>query len=120
MLLHAGKLWLVSEYAQPGSALDMVRIARDIYPYVLQLKPQAMKEKYVAIIMREVLRGLEYLHAHGKVHGNIKAANVLITLDANVKLCDYGVAAALHNSVAKKNTFFGTRASAGIFALTLR
>lgn len=32
------------------------------------MKSGPMKEEYIAIILRELLRGLEYLHGEGKLH----------------------------------------------------
>ncbi len=36
------------------------------------MKPGAIREEYIAIIIRELLRGLEYLHQEGKLHRDIK------------------------------------------------
>ena len=37
-----------------------------------QMKPGVFREEYIAIIVRELLRGLEYLHSEGKLHRDIK------------------------------------------------
>ena len=47
------------EYVGGGSALDL-------------LKPGPMEEDYIAIILRDILKGLEYLHAEKKLHRDIK------------------------------------------------
>lgn len=59
--LRGTELWIVMEYLSGGSCGDL-------------LKPGVFKEEYIAIIVRELLRGLEYLHGEGKLHRDIKGA----------------------------------------------
>jgi serine/threonine-protein kinase 24/25/MST4 len=36
------------------------------------MKPGRFREDYIAIVIRELLKGLDYLHGEGKLHRDIK------------------------------------------------
>ncbi|KAI5475177.1 transcription factor (Snd1/p100) [Pseudohyphozyma bogoriensis] len=63
-------------------------------------------EKTLSKVAEGMLSGLSYLHSRRIVHRDIKPSNVLVTMDGQVKLCDFGVSGELVNSLA--GTFLGT------------
>ncbi|KAI5800523.1 kinase-like domain-containing protein [Pyronema domesticum] len=89
------KLWIIMDFCSGGSMRTL-------------MKAGPIEEKYIAIVIRETLMALVYLHAQGIIHRDIKAANILVNADGRVQLCDFGVSAQLANKANKRNTFVGT------------
>ena len=92
-----GNLFVVMEYAGSGSTSDMSK-----------LLGSGLAESDIAIVCRETLKGLAYLHAMKKIHRDIKGGNILLTDRGDVKLADFGVSAQLNNTMSRRNTFVGT------------
>ena len=68
-----------------------------------------LREAQISYIAAGLLNALEYMHTVVRaIHRDIKAANVLLTADAKVKLADLGVAAQLYNTMSKRGTMIGT------------
>jgi len=89
------KLWIAMEYVDGGSILD-------------RIKKKPLTEKQIAVVAKEVLLGLDYLARDGKIHRDIKAANILLSKTGQVKLADFGATAQLTDTMTKCNTFVGS------------
>lgn len=95
-LMHLMKQ-IAQDYCGGGAISDM--------PQVWDIE---LKEEQIALICREVLRGLKYLHDNCIIHRDIKGANILLTEAGDVKLIDFGVSAVLAGRDEKRNTLIGT------------
>lgn len=84
------------EYMAGGSVADL-----------LQTGPP-LDEMSIACILRDLLHAIEYLHNEGKIHRDIKAANILLTENGDVKVADFGVSAQLTRTISRRKTFVGT------------
>jgi len=93
--VHGTRLWIAMEYLDGGSLLDKV-------------KEKPLTEAQIAVVMREVLLGLQYLSSSGKIHRDIKAANILLSTDGQVKLADFGASTQLTDTMTKCATFVGS------------
>jgi serine/threonine protein kinase len=56
----------------------------------------------------DICEGLEYAHAHGVVHRDVKPANVFITTTGQVKILDFGLARLITSQLTNSNMLMGT------------
>ncbi|KAG4213507.1 hypothetical protein ERO13_A01G061500v2 [Gossypium hirsutum] len=94
--LHQTKLWIIMEYMAGGSVADLLQSGHPL------------DEMSIACISRDLLHAIEYLHNEGKIHRDIKAANILLTENGDVKVADFGVSAQLTRTISRRKTFVGT------------
>lgn len=94
---HNGVISLVLEYMDRGSLMDIIKQVKTIL------------EPYLAVVCKQVLKGLEYLHHERHViHRDIKPSNLLVNQKGEVKITDFGVSAVLAGSMGQRDTFVGT------------
>ncbi|XP_043913524.1 mitogen-activated protein kinase kinase kinase kinase 3 isoform X2 [Protopterus annectens] len=94
--LRRDKLWICMEFCGGGSLQDIYHVTGPL------------SEMQIAYVCRETLQGLYYLHSKGKMHRDIKGANILLTDNGHVKLADFGVSAQITATIAKRKSFIGT------------
>jgi len=91
------ELWIVMEYCGGGSLSDVMRVLE-----------KTLNEEQISTVVRDALKGLQYLHSVRKIHRDIKAGNILLNNKGEGKLADFGVSGQLSDTMAKRNTVIGT------------
>ncbi|XP_010417979.1 PREDICTED: mitogen-activated protein kinase kinase 8-like [Camelina sativa] len=74
------------------------------------LRGKVVTEDQLALMARQILQGLNYLHELKIVHRDIKPANLLRSSKEEVKIADFGVSKIVAKSLNKCNSFVGTYA----------
>ncbi|XP_055725024.1 serine/threonine-protein kinase 10 [Salvelinus fontinalis] len=92
-----GWLWILVEFC-PGGALDDI---------MLELE-RGLSEQQISEVCCQTLQALSYLHQHHIIHRDLKAGNILLTMEGHVKLADFGVSAKNIHTLQKRATFIGT------------
>lgn len=110
--LRKDKLWICMEYCGGGSLQDIYhsKFAAGCkkfpllqYCYLCHcVVTGPLTEVQIAYMCRETLKGLSYLHCMGKMHRDIKGANILLTDNGDVKLADFGVSAQITATINKR------------------
>ncbi|CAI5732277.1 unnamed protein product [Peronospora destructor] len=63
---------------------------------------QTLTDEHVAHFMRQILRGLAYLHSANVLHRDLKPSNILVTSTCEAKICDLGLARYVDYSKSKR------------------
>uniref|UniRef100_A0A1A8N978 non-specific serine/threonine protein kinase n=1 Tax=Nothobranchius pienaari TaxID=704102 RepID=A0A1A8N978_9TELE len=91
------KLWILIEFCA-GGAMDAV---------MLELE-RPLTEPQIRVVCKQTLQALVYLHENKIIHRDLKAGNILLTLDGHVKLADFGVSARNTKTLQRRDSFIGT------------
>ena len=74
---------------------------------VMKSFKRGLTEAELACTLQQTVKALAYVHAHKRIHRDIKSGNLLLQQDGRIKLCDFGVAGEL-TSEAKRHTMIGS------------
>uniref|UniRef100_A0A480TTQ8 non-specific serine/threonine protein kinase n=1 Tax=Sus scrofa TaxID=9823 RepID=A0A480TTQ8_PIG len=94
---YDGKLWIMIEFC-PGGAVDAIMLELD----------RGLTEPQIQVVCRQMLEALMFLHSKKIIHRDLKAGNVLMTLEGDIRLADFGVSAKNLKTLQKRDSFIGT------------
>lgn len=94
-LVDENQLWVIMEFMQFGPLTDLVTAL-------------VLREGQIAVIVRETLKAIEFLHSNRIIHRDIKSDNILLDQDGQVKVIDFGFCAQLDHMDEKRRTFAGS------------
>jgi len=108
-----GNTWILMEYCGSGSL-------QQILTHIFNQSKTGFSEPVVVYFLKSILEGLSYLHDTGVIHRDIKPENILITLQGDVKIADFGASAdidfkTLESSIEKGSLIWETVAGSMAF-----
>ena len=72
---YENTLWMMIEFCE-GGAIDSIMIEIE----------KGLTETQIRYVCREMVKGMKFLHENKIIHRDLKAGNVLLTLDGAVKI----------------------------------
>lgn len=90
------RIYLLLEYALQG----------EVYWHLKKAKDGRFNEALAAKYINQVADALRYCHLQQVIHRDIKPENLLLSIDGNIKLADFGWS--VHSPHSKRKTLCGT------------
>jgi len=87
------ELWIVMEFMEGGTLSHAVQV-------------HSFCEEHIAYVLQQVTNGLEFIHSNGFAHRDIKYNNIMININGNIKIIDFGLCADV--SKTSKHQLVGT------------
>jgi serine/threonine-protein kinase len=110
ILSHPGIVTIhdVVERSEEGLAFIAMEYVRGTNLKVLLQGDAPMELAFVADVIAQIAAALDYAHAHGVIHRDVKPANVILTGDGKVKITDFGIARLDSSNLTQEGQMLGT------------
>jgi serine/threonine protein kinase len=76
--IYSNEMWIVMEYLDGGNLSQVVNVHR-------------LSEPEIVFISKQILAALDFLHDNQMAHRDLKSGNIMLDLEGNVKLIDFGL-----------------------------
>ena len=87
---------IIMEYINGGNLFSFVK------------KRRKLSEKISKFLFKQIILGIKHIHSQNIVHRDIKLENILIDLNNNIKICDFGIGRILINPDTELHDKCGT------------
>ena len=77
---------IIMEYINGGNLFNFVK------------KRRKLSEKTAKFLFRQIILGIKHIHSQNIVHRDIKLENIIIDLNNNVKICDFGIGKVINSA----------------------
>ncbi len=88
------ELWLIMEFMEGGTLRRAVQLHH-------------FTEAQIAYVAHEILLGIQYLHSINLVHRDLKSENVMMSINGDVKIIDFGLCTEATNEQMTNNELEG-------------
>lgn len=92
------KIWMIMELMDGGDLTSILNKWPELQ----------MNEQQITKMGVEVLKGLQFIHSRDLIHRDIKSDNVLLNMQGEVKIADFGFSARITQDRSKRNSVVGT------------
>lgn len=90
------KIYIILDYAPKG---EMYKVLNHV---------QSFSEYETANYIYQMIQAVKHVHSLNIIHRDIKPENILLSVDDQIKLTDFGWSIHVSNNYKKRKTFCGT------------
>ncbi len=110
ILSHPGIVTIhdVVERSEEGIAFIAMEYVRGTNLKALLQGDAPLELAFVADVVTQIAAALDYAHAHGVIHRDVKPANIMLTSDGKVKITDFGIARLDSSNLTQEGQLLGT------------
>lgn len=110
ILSHPGIVTVhdVVERSEEGLAFIAMEYVRGTNLKLLLQGDAPLDLAFVSDVISQIAAALDYAHANGVIHRDVKPANVILTGDGKVKLTDFGIARLDSSNLTQEGQMLGT------------